>query len=367
MKIAYLDASSGVSGDMLLGAIIDYGIDLALIREELTKLNIEGWTISERKKKVGHIETTKVDVQTDISLSGEEMLRVIKESHLKCDIKELSLKILTRLISSEMAVHKSKELHLHQLGSLDTIIDIVGTVIGFQLIGLDAIYSSSLNLGSPAPATLKLVEGFDISSTTTQDFELTTPTGAAIVTTLAERFGKMPQMRLIGSGFGSGDYEKERDYLLLIVGERQEADEVVLLEVNLDDITPQIFSYVMERLFEKGALDVWFTPIQMKKNRPATKLSCLTTKEKEKEAVNIIFSETTTGGIRRSVVERYILPRESGTISTDYGEIGVKKSGNKLILEYEDIRRIAKERKIPFLRLQKDIDSLTNIKEKDKL
>jgi uncharacterized protein (TIGR00299 family) protein len=350
MKIAYLDASSGVSGDMLLGAIVDYGIDLTLIREELVKLNIEGWTISERKKKVGHIEATKIDVKTNISLSCEEMLRVIKKSKLSEEIKEYSLKILGRLISSEMAVHKSKEPHLHQLSSLDTIIDIVGTVIGFQLIGIDKLYSSYLNLGSTAPATLKLAEGFGINSTT-QDFELTTPTGAAIVTTLAESFGKMPQMRLIGSGFGSGDYEKEGEFLLLIVGEMEESDEVVLLEVNLDDITPQIFSYVMERLFSTGALDVWFTPIQMKKNRPATKLSCLIEKEREKEAVSIIFSETTTGGIRRSVVERWLLPKRKEILSTEYGNIAVKRIGGKTIPEYEDIKRIAKDKQIPLITL----------------
>lgn len=354
MKIAYLDASSGVSGDMLLGAIVDYGIDLALIREELTKLNIEGWTISERKKKVGHFEATKVDVQTDISLSCEEMLRVIKESKLSEEIQKDSLKILARLFSSEMAVHKSKLPHLHQLGSLDTIIDIVGTVIGFRLMGIDKLYSSSLNLGLPAPATLKLVEGFDISSTTL-DFELVTPTGAAIVTTLAEGFGKMPEMRLVGSGFGAGDYERERNYLLLIVGEKEEKDEVILLEVNLDDMSPQVLSYVMERLFVAGALDVWFTPIQMKKNRPATKLSCLIEKEKEKEAVNIIFSETTTGGIRRSVVERWLLERKEEMLSTEYGDISVKRMGGKTIPEYEDMKKIAKDTQISLITLMKKI------------
>ena len=352
MKIAYLDASSGVSGDMLLGAIVDYGVDLDLIRKELVKLNIEGWTISERKKRVGHIEATKVDVQTDISLSSKEMLRLIKKSKLAELIKEDSLKILARLISSEMAVHKSKEPHLHQLGSLDTIIDVVGTVIGFHLIGIDRLHSSSLNLGSPEAATLKLVEGFSVCSTTL-DFELTTPTGAAIVTTLAESFGKMPQMRLIGSGFGSGDYEKEKDCLLLIVGEKEEKDEVVLLEVNLDDMSPQVLSYVMERLFEKGALDVWFTSIQMKKNRPATKLSCLIDKEKEKEAVGIIFYETTTGGIRRSVVERWLQSRKNEILSTEHGDISVKRLGNKSILEYEDIKRIAKDKQISLITLMK--------------
>jgi hypothetical protein len=285
------------------------------------------------------------------------MEKIIKDSTLSEEIKEGSLRILERIFEAERVVHREGEVHLHELGSADTIIDIVGVLWGLKLAGIEEIYSSPLNLGSPAPATLELTKGYSVK--VGGSLELTTPTGAAIVTTLSSGWN-MPEMVLLGAGFGAGNYEMaEPDLLKMIVGEKALQDEIVLLETNIDDLSPQIAGYVMERLFECGALDVWFTPIYMKKNRPAIMLSCLVRRERERCVTDCIFSETTTVGIRRQAVERSILEREKTRVKTEYGDISAKRvftpSGERMVFEYEDLVRIAKKKEVSLLKLLESI------------
>ncbi len=355
MKIAYLDCSSGVSGDMLIGCLVDYGLSFKLLLNELKKLPIQSFSITKRKKGVGDIKGTKITVKTDTRLSPTKMLSLIKDSSLPDEIKTKVNKVLNRIFEAEIAVHQGKNLHLHELGSLDTIIDVVSCISGFHLLGIEGLHTSYINLGKPASATLHLLSGFGIKSVR-DDYELTTPTGAALVSTLADGYGRMPEMKLVGIGIGFGSYNLKRgDFLRMIVGEKTKKEDVILIETNIDDMNPQIFEYVIERLLQEGALDAWLTTIQMKKTRPAIKLSCLIERKNEEKIANIIFSETTSIGIRKMPVERRVVEREKKIIKTRYGRISGKlisfEGKERLSYEYEDLKKIAKEKNIPLIKL----------------
>ncbi|MEW6680173.1 MAG: nickel pincer cofactor biosynthesis protein LarC, partial [bacterium] len=355
MKIAYLDCSLGVSGDMLIGCLIDYGFSFEVLLEQLKKLPISSFSITKRKKGVGEIKGTKITVKTKTRLMPDEMLSLIKESSFSDEIKDKVNRVLKRIFEAEMKVHQTKNPHLHELGSLDTIIDVVSCILGFHLLGIEKLWTSYINLGKPSPATLHLLSGFGINSTR-EDYELTTPTGSAIISTLADGYGYIPEMELKGVGIGFGSYKLPKgDFLRMIVGEKTERDEIVLVETNIDDIPPQIFEYVIERLLDEGALDAWLTPIQMKKTRPAIKLSCLVEKQKEDKIIKVIFSETSSIGIRKTLVERVVLQRRQEKIKTEYGEISGKRiifdKKERIIPEYEDLKKKAKELKIPLIEL----------------
>ncbi|MEW6007976.1 MAG: nickel pincer cofactor biosynthesis protein LarC [bacterium] len=355
MKIAYLDCSLGVSGDMLIGCLVDYGLSFEMLLSYLNKLSEKGFSISKRRKRCGDISGTKISVKTDKKLTPNEMLSLIKESSLSDEIKDKVNRVLKRIFEAEMAVHHEKNLHLHELGSLDTVIDVTSCISGFHLLGIERLWTSYINLGKPSPATLYLLSGFGVSSTR-EDYELTTPTGSAIVSTLADGYGYLPEMELKGVGIGFGSYKLPKgDFLRMIVGEKTEKDEIILIETNIDDISPQIFEYVIERLLNEGALDAWLTPIQMKKTRPAVKLSSLVEKQREDKIINIIFSETPSIGIRKTLVERVVLQRKEEKIKTEYGEISAKKiifnGKERIIPEYEDLKKKAKELKIPLIKL----------------
>ncbi len=379
MKIAYFDCFSGISGDMILSALVDAGLEFEVLKEELKKLPVADYELKHEKVIKKGIAGTKIGVITTAEVESlSKMIELVEKSTLEDEIKQKANEILYRMIEAETKVHsnlkskiqnpKSKinEVHFHELSSLDTIIDVVGAVIGIKKLGIEEVYSSPLNIGggmikmshgmfpAPGPATCELLKGVPIYSTGL-DKELTTPTGAAIISSFATKFGHLPAMKISVTGYGAGDFElnQQSNLLRVIIGEANkiEGDVVTLIETNIDDLNPQIYEYCFERLFEAGALDVYLTPIIMKKSRPGIILSVISSLDKVDELINIIFKETTSTGIRLQETLWKKLTREIIEIETQWGKIKAKKvtfaGGTKLIPEYEVCKKIAKEKNIP--------------------
>lgn len=380
-KIAYFDCFSGISGDMCLGAIIDAGVDISQIKNELRKIDIKDYRIINRKVQRSGISATKVDVNVKPyknikAVRWRDIEELIIRSKLEEEIKKKGLNIFKRLFEIEAKVHglKLEEAHLHELGGIDCIIDIFGTIIGLNLLHIEDIYVSPINLGSgiiytshgvlpvPAPATLELLKDYPIYSSDIS-FELTTPTGAAIISGLKANSSVMPEIKMgmVGYGAGNKDFPTRPNVLRLIVGEvvnNFSDDMVIVIETNIDDMNPQLYENVIDRLFEAGALDVFLENIIMKKSRPAIKLSVLSRESEIKKMLNIIFNETTTMGVRFYRANRKILPKEMKEIKTDFGDVKVKKAmlkdkTFKLSLEYEDLKKLAKKTEIPIKKLER--------------
>ncbi|MEW6619802.1 MAG: nickel pincer cofactor biosynthesis protein LarC [bacterium] len=384
MKIAYFDCFSGISGDMILGALVDAGLNFEDLRNELKKIPVADYEIKYEKMIKKGIACTKVDVITASEIgSPAEMIELVEKSTLEDDMKQKSKKILYRMGEVEAKVHsilksKIEDVHFHELNSVDTIIDVVGAVIGFKKLCIDEIYSSPLNVGSgiiktkhgilpaPGPATCELLRGIPVYSSGIKA-ELTTPTGAAIITTLATGFGHLPAMKIETIGYGSGNFELEQQSNLLrvLIGESQkdecESDIISLIETNIDDLNPQIYEYCFERLFEAGALDIYLTPIIMKKNRSGIILSIIAPLDKVDELINIVFKETTSIGIRLQEIRRKKIKREIIEIETELGKMKVKKvifEGKvEIIPEYESCKKIAIEKGIPLKKVYSIINS----------
>jgi uncharacterized protein (TIGR00299 family) protein len=381
-RIAYFDCFSGISGDMVLGALVDAGADLREIEAGLRGLGLENWSISAEKVQRGAIFATHVKVK-----SGEEhhhrglsvILKRIEGAHLAPRVAARATKIFERLAVAEAKVHniEVERVHFHEVGAVDSIVDIVGSAIGFELLGIDEFACSRLDVGGgqvktahgllpvPAPATAELLRGAPTYSSGIQR-ELVTPTGAAIATTLATRYEEIPAMtlRAIGYGAGSADLKEKANVMRLLIGdsvlmETAESEvsgrwdsPVTVIETNLDDMSPQIYGYFAERALAAGALDVFSTPVQMKKNRPGQLVTLLSEPENVTRLIDLIFSETTTIGVRTYDVRRKTLNREFVPVETPLGSVRMKVSRmNGTILnaspEYEDCQRIAAERGVP--------------------
>ncbi|MBM4465372.1 MAG: nickel pincer cofactor biosynthesis protein LarC [Chloroflexi bacterium] len=374
MKLAYLDCPSGISGNMVLGAMLDAGLELDTLKEALAGLKISGYEIEARKVRRKELAGTLVDVRTSegqVKRHLDDILEIIGESALPEDAKERAGAIFTRLAEAEARVHgvSVEEIHFHEVGGLDAIVDVVGSVIGLKLLGIEEVYSSPLHLGRgfvecahgflpvPAPATLELVKGVPVYGWDVEA-ELVTPTGAAIISALA-KFDPPPPMRVERIGYGAGHRDLPIPNLLRLVvatpyhtAREFEEDTVILLETNIDDMNPEFYEYVMDKLFRQGALDVFLTPIQMKRNRPAITLSIIVGQKDVDEVLEVIFEETTTLGLRMQEIQRKKLTREIIVIDTRYGPIAVKvaKLGNvvkNISPEYEECRRIAETYRIP--------------------
>lgn len=379
-NIAYFDCFSGISGDMCLGAIVDAGVDISQIENELKKIDIKGYKIINKKVQRSGINATKVDVnvksyKNSKAVKWKDIEGLIIRSKLAEEIKKKGLNVFKRLFEIEAKVHglKFEEAHLHELGGIDCIIDIFGTIIGLNILHIEDIYVSPINLGSgsvytshgilpvPAPATLELLKDYTIYSSDIS-FELTTPTGAAIISGLKANPSLMPEMKIgvIGYGAGNKDFPTRPNVLRLIVGEvanNLSDDFVIVIETNIDDMNPQLYENVIDKLFEAGALDVFLENIIMKKSRPAIKLSVLSKEPELQKILNIIFNETTTIGVRFYKANRKILNREMKEIKTGIGDIMVKKAilkdkTFKISLEYEDLKKIAKKTEIPIKKLE---------------
>ena len=362
--ICYLDAFSGISGDMLVGALADAGADQSTIIDALASLETGAVVSFERVKRCG-IGATKfhVDIQeTHPHRHLAHILKMIDQAALPERAKTNAAAVFQRLGEAEAAVHQVpiERVHFHEVGAADSIADIVGACLAFELLGVTTIVSSPLNVGSgtvssahgilpvPAPATAALLKGKPIYSSGPA-CELTTPTGAAVAVTLAREFGGLPPLKVRTTGYGAGgrDFPDRANVLRVILGEENgapEATTITVLEANIDDLSPQVLAYAMDRLMEKGALDVTLQPIQMKKGRPGTLLRVLARPEDRETMAQVVFAETSTLGLRTYAAERRVQAREWVNVETSRGQVRMKVSGDGAYApEYEDCRKIAQE------------------------
>jgi len=376
MKLAYFDCFSGISGDMTLGALVDAGCDLGLLRSGLAGLQVPGWTISGEKVWKNGMAATFVRVTTEDQSKHRSLsaiLEIIGKSPLSDEVKKNATGIFRKLGEAEAAVHDVplEKIHFHEVGAVDAIVDIVGACIGFEALRIDKFACSALNVGGgtakmahgvlpvPAPATAKLLQGKPTYSNGVQK-ELVTPTGAAIVTTVCNDFGPQPPMSVsaIGYGAGSADLEGQPNVVRIMIGETSEKviagfdEEIAVIEANLDDMNPQIYGYFLEKALAAGALDVYTTPVQMKKSRPGTLLTLLCKPSDTNALMSLVFAETTTLGARTYRAQRRTLPRETVNVHTQYGDVHIKLSRvngsiRHVAPEYEDCRKLAAERNVP--------------------
>ena len=389
MKTLYFDCFSGASGNMILGGLIELGVDADVLRSELAKLNLEGIELVIEKVDRSGINSTHVEVKyphEHVHRHLKDIVKIIADSSLAETVKQRAIAIFTRLAEAEAKVHgiPVERVHFHEVGALDAIVDIVGACIGFEMLGIERFVSSALNLGSgtveiahgkfpvPPPAVAELVRGIPVYSSEGTG-ELVTPTGAAIITTICDTYGVLPKISLeqVGYGAGTRDTKGSPNAIRLMLGEttgdhlvsKGKYEKLVLLESNIDDASPQTLAFAMEKAFELNALDCWFTPIQMKKNRPATLFTVLCERAEVERIQEMLFRETTTIGIRRREVERASLDRTVETISTPFGDVRVKASvldGEVLTrkVEFDDLKQIAEATGEPLRQISAKIERI---------
>ena len=373
MKIAYFDCIAGASGDMILGALVDAGLPVEVLRERLSALKLDDeYELQAQKVSKNGFGATKVNVNLRRQEHHHgrhlaEIEEVVRKGNLPEPIQEKAVGMFRRLAEVEAGIHgvPVENVHLHEVGGVDTIVDVAGALIGLEALGVKQVYASPLPLGRgfvkgahgqiplPAPATIVLLQGVPVRGCDIE-MELVTPTGALILSTVCKTFGPIPPMTLNGVGYGAGGRDLPiPNVIRLLVGEQGAGVEsLVLLETNVDDNSAEINGYVMEKLFAAGSLDVFFTPIQMKKNRPATMISVLCRPVDIERLEMILLRETSTLGVRRQSVERRCLEREIVTVETPYGPIRIKLAHlpdgtTKRAPEYEDCKRIAEAHNIP--------------------
>ena len=391
LRTAYFDCYSGISGDMILGALVDLGVDLKEIRAGLKTLGLsKGYEIKSRIVKRGLISGVKVDVvvkpvRRPHSRNFKAIKTLIGQSELSPKVKSSAVEIFKRIAKAEAKVHHTSmdKVHFHEVGAVDSIVDIVGGVLGMEMLDVERIISSPLNVGEgfvecahgtlpvPAPATLRLLEGIPCFSTGTKK-ELVTPTGAGMIGFFAEKFQSLPEMKILKTGYGAGDHvvEKSPNMLRVILGEMAgegRAETLTMVETNIDDMNPEFYEHVMDLLFKAGAVDVTFTPVIMKKSRPAVLLSALTPALNKEKVADVLLSETSTFGVRHYDVNRITLDREIQTIETPHGPVKVKVGSlNGSILkispEYEDCKKIARREKLPIKKVYEDARKLSGQK-----
>lgn len=398
MKTLYFDCFSGASGDMILGALFDLGVDASEVARQIGGLGLNGYSISPSKVDRSGITATYAGVSAPDEKKHRHLSdieRMIEGASLSDGVKGMSLRIFRRLGEAEAKIHNIpvEKVHFHEVGALDSIIDIVGSCIGFEALGIERFMCSTLQVGGgfaqmahgkfpvPPPAVSELLKGFKISSGPVEG-ELLTPTAAAIISTLCEESSGMDGLEILATGYGAGtkEFEKMPNVLRLILGQSEghasaeeahrghsHADSLVVLETNLDDVSPEILGYVMETAFEKGALDCWFSPIQMKKNRPATLLSLLCEPHRKDDFIELLIKETPTLGVRVREVQRICLSREIATIDTRFGQVPVKiaKFGDRVTNakpEYEAMKAIAQREGVPLRDVEAEIIRSIEIK-----
>lgn len=378
-RILYFDCFAGISGDMTVAALLDLGVDPADLRAELDKLGVDGWDIAISQGNRNGLRGTRFEVNLQHAVSSHhhshqhphrnlyDIEAIIDNSSLHDGVKNRSKEIFAVLASAEARVHGRpvEEVHFHEVGALDSIIDIVGAAICLDILGIEHICASPLNLGGglvhcahgtlpvPAPATAEILQGVPVFSSGVQ-VELVTPTGAAIIKTLARDFAPLPRMTIEKSGYGIGSREipEMPNLLRVLLGSPPAGETYMILETNIDDMNPEIYSYLFPLLLEKGALDVYLTGIIMKKNRPGVMLSILCRRGDVKALQEILFTETTTLGVRCREVERVELARTQATVDTSLGAVRVKQAyleGEllKSAPEYEDCRAMAEKHGLP--------------------
>jgi hypothetical protein len=367
-KICYFDPFSGISGDMTVGALVDAGADWAALKDALDSLDLGATVMVEKANRKG-IAASQFKVQFEEQKKHRHLShiqKIILGGKLTERAQKNALAVFQRLGEAEARSHSVplEKVHFHEVGAVDSICDIVGACAALDLLDIDEVRGSKINVGSgtvntehgvlpvPAPATADLLRDAPIYSAG-PEFELTTPTGAAIITTLASGYGDLPPVKVLAQGFGAGDkdFATQANVLRVLICERTEATEATsinVLEANVDDCTPQVLGYAMEQLLAAGALDVTLTPIVMKKNRAATMISVLSLPPTTDQLVQILFRETTTLGIRILNAERRVLYRESAHVETKFGAVRVKYTENgSFTPEYDDCRALAQQFGIP--------------------
>jgi uncharacterized protein (TIGR00299 family) protein len=373
MRIAYGDLIGGVSGDMFVAALLDLGLSLNKLRSELRKIPSLKFEIKAAKKTVHSIRATQFQVicaRDEAPRSWRQIRELIKRSKLGSETKTTAIEIFTHLAEAEAKIHgvALDGVHFHEVGATDSIVDTVAAAIGIHELGIGALHFSQIPLGRgitrsrhgplpvPGPATLELLRGLPVFGIDIES-ETVTPTGAALMRALGKGFGEQPRMTVekIGYGAGQKEFSTRPNLFRLLIGRANQTDkneEMLLLETNIDDMNPQLYDHVMERLFAAGARDVFLSAIQMKKNRPATLLAVICEPAQRERLTEIILQETTTIGVRYHVVNRVTLPRQSKKIRTRYGDVTVKiveqlDGRRRATPEYDDLRRIAAAKKLP--------------------
>ena len=372
MKIAYFDAFSGISGDMTLGAFLQLGVSLDALRHELNGLELSGYRLRQTIRQRSGIQATKFEVEVhepQAERSARSIADMLRASALIPQVKETAVRIFQVLAQAEGHIHgvPPEDVHFHEVGAVDSIVDIVGTAFCLHTLGVERVYVSPLPLGNgvvssrhgilpvPGPATLELLKGFPVCVADGQS-ELVTPTGAAILAAVAQP-GSVPAMHIEAIGYGAGERElSDRPNLLRVVlGHSQEpprTDQLLVLETNIDDLNPEFYEHVMERVLEAGARDAFLCPIHMKKNRPGVLVWVLCEAADRERLSGLLFAETSTLGIRVYPVERMALRREHRALETPYGKVGIKLAHQPdgrihVAPEYEDCKRCAREHQVP--------------------
>lgn len=375
MRLAYFDCHAGVSGDMILGALVDAGLQVEVLQRELDKLGLEGVVLQDEKVKRHGIAATKIDVVAEEGHHHrrlQDVLGIIDAADISSGAKRQTCAIFRRLAEAEAEVHgiSVDRVHFHEVGAADAIADIAGAVIGMEQLGVERVYASRLRFGRgttrsahgvlpvPVPAVVALCRNV-AAERTEIPYELVTPTGAAILTTLAEHIGAVPapfRTRRIGYGAGSRDMDQVPNLLRLEIGESEsplQTDTLTLIETNIDDMSPEIYGFLIDRLFTEGARDAYLTPVIMKKGRPGVVLSVLADPDRTQSFTDLIFRETTTLGIRIRRVERLTISRRRKVVETAFGPVAVKVASyggrRRVSPEFEDCARIASEQDVPIL------------------
>lgn len=384
MRTAYFDCFSGISGDMLIGSLLDAGLDFKELERELGKLGLQHVELSARSVTRHGIAATKFDVvdqgkQAYRHLS--DLNRIVDEAPLSEPIKDRSKTIFSSIAAAEAKCHgvPVERVHFHEIGAVDTIIDVVGSLVGLEQLGIGQIVSSSLNVGSgtvefshgvfpvPAPATTELLRDIPIYATNSRA-ELVTPTGAAIITMISDRFGEMPELTVKDVGYGAGSRDLAHPNVLrILVGEAAgeaelEHDIVTVIDTTIDDMNPQLYEHVVSTLLDSGALEAYLTPIIMKKSRPAIKLTVLCGEEKRSQMSRIIFEHTTSIGLRHRAESRKKLSREIVSVETKFGDVHVKVAslGDEILNaqpEYEECLAIARQMRVPIKTVLREVES----------
>ena len=380
-RVIYFDCFSGISGDMILGAFVNLGVDIKEIQSWLKSLNLKDYKLNSREVKRNGFVGTKVNVvlnktsqKSHCARSFNDIKRLIEKSDLPQIVKFNSIEIFQRIGKVEAKVHGTtiNKIHFHEVGAIDSIIDIVGGSLAVNLLDPDLIISSPINTGEgvvkcghgilpvPAPATLELLKGIPCYSSGVEK-ELTTPTGAAFIGHFAGEFGSLPNMDVLSTGYGAGTHEIKNtpNLLRVVLGKSEELyhhRSMKVIETNIDDMNPEFYDYVIDQLFKVGAVDVFFAPINMKKNRPGILLSVITSTEYFDLVVRVLLEETSTLGVRHYDVGRVALPRKQKIIMTPFGKVRVKIGGlnestRSISPEYEDCRKIALKKEIPVKRV----------------
>jgi len=390
-RIVYIEPFSGISGDMMLGALLDLGVKFERLREKLKILPLHGYSLEARKCMRSGIQATKFDVhcESDTSSSGhrhqhshhelhphrsyKDIRTLIESSELSPWVREKSGEAFRRLAEAEGKIHAlpAEEVHFHEVGAVDSIVDIVGSMIAVEELLPARFVCSAVNMGRgtlecqhgtypvPSPAAQELLKGVPTFSNSVQG-ELTTPTGAALLATLADSYSGQPAMIVRATGYGAGSRETQGNANVLRITMGDEVidlqsepseEQVAVIESAVDDLSPQVYGYFQERAFAEGALDVYATPIQMKKNRPGFLITVVCNPDQTETLTQLMFRETTTIGVRRIIAHRSVLQREFRQVRTEYGEVKIKIGSHKgrkmnCIPEFEDCRRIALEKDV---------------------